>query len=113
MSFEDLKVWKKSCELVIQLYTLLKNSKEFWIKEQILKAALSVSSNIAEGSARTSKKEKNQFYGFAKSSLVEVDCLSEISFNQNYFPKEDYRELLNLINTTAYLLMKFISAVKT
>lgn len=115
-SFRKLVVWQNAKKLVALVYELTKKfprEEMFGLTSQLRRAVVSVAANIAEGSARIGKKEKVQFYNFSKSSSNEVDCLSEISFDQNYFSEEDYEKLLNLINTTAYLLMKFISAAKT
>ncbi len=114
--FRKLIVWQNAKKLVALVYQITKKfprEEMFGLTSQLRRAAVSVAANIAEGSARTGKKKKVQFYNFSKSSLSEVDCLSEISFDQNYFSEEDCGRLLNLINTTAYLLMKFISAAKT
>ncbi|MFH1375536.1 MAG: four helix bundle protein [Patescibacteria group bacterium] len=114
-SFRKLVVWQNAKKLIALIYKLTKKfprEEMFGLTSQLRRAAVSVAANIAEGSARIGKKEKRQFYIFAKSSLVEVDCFSELSFDQSYLTKEDYKELLNLINTTAYLLVKLISAIK-
>lgn len=112
-SFRKLVVWQNAKKLVALVYKLSKKfprEEMFGLTSQLRRAAVSVAANIAEGSARAGKKEKIQFYTFSKSSLTEVDCLSELAFDQNYFAKQEYKELLDLVNTTAYLLMKFISA---
>lgn len=56
-SFEDLEVWKKSCRLTIALYGTLKNCRDYGLKDQMLRAAVSIASNIAEGSERNSHTE--------------------------------------------------------
>jgi four helix bundle protein len=48
-SFENLNVWKKAYHLVIQIYSSLSGTKEYFIKDQMLRSALSIPSNIAEG----------------------------------------------------------------
>ena len=114
-SFRKLVVWQNAKKLIALIYKLTKKfprDEMFGLTSQLRRAAVSVAANIAEGSARAGKKEKVQFYTFAKSSLAEVDCLSELSFDQNYFSEQEYKELSDLINTTAYLLMKFILAAK-
>ncbi|MFH0833912.1 MAG: four helix bundle protein [Patescibacteria group bacterium] len=114
-SFRKLVVWQNAKKLVGLIYKLTKKfprEEIFGLTSQIRRAAVSVAANIAEGSARANKKEKIQFYLIAKSSLVEVDCLAELSFEQNYFSESDYKQLLDLINTTAYLSVKFISAAQ-
>lgn len=74
-SFENLEVWKKSKSLVKVIYEITNefpNDEKFGITSQIRRAAISVSSNIAEGSTRWSKKEKARFYEVSYGSLIEL-----------------------------------------
>ena len=52
--FEDLKVWKKSCRLSVRLYKLLRDCRDYGMKDQMLRSSVSIASNIAEGSERKS-----------------------------------------------------------
>lgn len=73
-SFTDLNVWKEGHKLVLQVYKLTKEfPKEelFGLTNQIRRAAVSITSNIAEGFSRHSYKEKLQFYSTALGSLTE------------------------------------------
>jgi hypothetical protein len=56
-SFENLEVWKKTYGLVIRIYASLSGTKEYFIKDQVLRSALSIPGNIAEGAERNSKQE--------------------------------------------------------
>ena len=49
-SFEDLEVWKRACNLAVFVYECLKDSRDFGLKDQMQRAAVSVASNIAETS---------------------------------------------------------------
>ncbi len=49
-SFEDLEVWKKSCRLSVRLYKLLRDCRDYGMKDQMLRSSISIPSNIAEGS---------------------------------------------------------------
>ena len=53
-SFENLEVWKKTYGLVIRIYASLSGTKEYFIKDQVLRSALSIPGNIAEGTERNS-----------------------------------------------------------
>ena len=70
-NFENLDVWKKSCRLTVNLHELLKETNSFWIKDQILRSALSIPSNIAEGCDRNSTAEFRRFVNIAKGSAAE------------------------------------------
>jgi len=59
-NFEDLPVWKEAKDLAVQIYKITKEEKfkrDYGLSEQIRRAAVSVSSNIAEGFERSSRKE--------------------------------------------------------
>jgi four helix bundle protein len=60
-SFEDLEVWKRACKLAVEVYRVLKDCKDFGLKDQMNRAAVSIPSNIAEGTERNSVKEFAQF----------------------------------------------------
>ena len=51
-SFEDLEVWKKSCRLSVRIYRLLRDCRDYGLRDQMLRSAISIPSNIAEGSER-------------------------------------------------------------
>ena len=73
---KKLDVWKKSMELVRQIYELTKSypqSENYVLINQMRRAAISVSANISEGAARNTKKEFIQFLHMAQGSLSELD----------------------------------------
>ena len=55
-SFEELDVWKRACKLAVDVYVVLKDCREFGLRDQMNRAAVSVPSNIAKGDARSSDK---------------------------------------------------------
>lgn len=65
-SFEELDVWKRACKLVVDVYVVLKDCREFGLRDQMNRAAVSIPSNIAEGAERDSKKEFMHFLNIAK-----------------------------------------------
>jgi four helix bundle protein len=71
-SFEDLQVWKRSCRLSVDLIKILKGNKDFYLKNQMLDAVISIPSNIAEGSERGTKPEFKRFLRIAKGSAAEL-----------------------------------------
>ena len=71
-SFEDLEIWKRSCRLSVDLYTILRNCKDRALKDQMTRAAVSIPSNIAEGYERRTGKEYAQFLSVAKGSAGEL-----------------------------------------
>lgn len=71
-SFEDLEVWKLACRISVQLYRDLRDCRDFGLKDQMTRAAVSIASNIAEGSERNSKPDFNRFLNIAKGSAAEL-----------------------------------------
>ena len=76
MNHKDLDVWKKSMDLVVEVYdwtTLFPNEEKYGLISQMRRAVVSIPSNIAEGSARKSDKELLQFINIAIGSLAELE----------------------------------------
>jgi four helix bundle protein len=71
-SFEDLDVWKRACRLAVDLYRLIGDCKDYALKDQMCRAAISIASNIAEGAERGSKADFVRFLNIAKGSAAEL-----------------------------------------
>ena len=74
-NFEKLKIWQKAMDIAVEVYkisSLLPNDEKFNLIHQINKCAVSIPSNIAEGSARNYNKEFIQFLGIANGSTFEL-----------------------------------------
>jgi four helix bundle protein len=74
-SFEKLNVWQEARQLIKDIYILTRNfpdEKRYGMTNQVRRAAMSISSNIAEGGSRATKKDKAYFYNVAYGSLMEV-----------------------------------------
>ena len=70
--FEDIESWKEARKLVVDVYAIFVNCKDFGFKDQVQRAAISVMSNIAEGFDRASNKEFIQFLVIARGAVSEV-----------------------------------------
>ena len=91
--FERLEVWKKAIELYAEISLLsqaIHQKHQFSLGEQIRKAALSVSTNIAEGTGREGEKESKHFFNIAKGSVYEVVSLLCVMRKRNYLAEEKY-----------------------
>ena len=88
MAFENLKVWKKSARLSGDIYKELKSLKDFGFKDQITRSGLSIPSNIAEGTERTSDKETLNFLSYAKGSCGELRTQIYIGMDIGYISKD-------------------------
>ena len=99
-SFEKLEVWKNARELAKAIYILsakCSHTEKYGLASQIQRAAVSVSSNIAEGSGRNSPKEKIRFIEIAYGSLMETLSQLFIAKDLDYISDSDIAEIRPLI----------------
>lgn len=116
LNHKKLDVWKLSLELTTKIYELTKlfpASEMYGLISQLRRAAVSITSNIAEGAARSSKKERNRFYEMSRSSLVEVDTQLLIALKLNYVSEEDIHRLDEHVNHLFAKLSNLISKGRT
>lgn len=108
-TFEDVIAWQKGKELYIGLYSDLKNTKDYSFKDQLLRAALSITNNIAEGFDRGSSKELKQFLIIARGSAAEVRSMLQI--NVGLINEDKTLEYKTLVKDISRLLTGFIRAL--
>ena len=114
--FKQLEVWKLSMRLTSRIYDVTEefpNSQKNVLAPQMQRSALSIPSNIAEGSARAGKKEFIQFLYIAKASLAELETQVILAYARKYIVKQDYLELLPLMDSLNKMLRKLIESQKT
>jgi four helix bundle protein len=115
-SFTDLRAWQESHYLVLLTYKeTRKFPKEelFSLTQQMQRAAVSITSNIAEGFGRHSYKERIQFYYLAQGSLTELKNQMMISRDIGYISKEKYIELMNQADEAHRILQALITKSKS
>jgi four helix bundle protein len=94
-AFEDLKVWQDSRVFVKSIYEITANEKfnrDYSLKDQIQRAAVSIMNNIAEGFERDSNKEFVTFLKYAKGSAGEVRSMLYIILDLNYITGDDFKK---------------------
>lgn len=95
-SFEKLDVWQKSKDFSVIIYKITKNfpsEEKFGISNQLRRASVSVASNIAEGSSRSSFKEQARFSEIAYGSLIEVLNQIIISYELGFIEQPEYDDV--------------------
>ena len=105
--YKNLDAYKESKALVILVYALLKKfprEEQYALCDQLRRAVISVPSNIAEGSGRTSSKDQAHFFEMAFGSLMEVNCQIDIAHDLGYITKEDVERVEQHVKTIAALL---------
>ncbi len=105
--FEDLVAWQKARSLVAEIYKATRSGqfqKDFGLKDQIRRAAVSISSNIAEGFDRNRLTEFHQFLSIAKGSCAEVRSQSYVALDVGYLPQADFDRLLHQANEVSSII---------
>lgn len=110
-NFEKLDVWQRANELADLVYRVTRNfpdDERFGLTNQMRRAAVSVSSNIAEGSARSSRSDNARFLEIATGSLFEVVAQSFISRRQGFLSDPDF----TMLYTSADELGRMLSGLR-
>ncbi|MBX4187000.1 MAG: four helix bundle protein [Candidatus Doudnabacteria bacterium] len=108
-TFKDLIVWKKAKDLAVVVYRLTEDfpkSEQYGLTNQMRRAAISISSNIAESYHRFHDKEKRQFLSIAFGSGSELE--SQIAVAKELFPKINYEKAEGLLEEVMKILYKFL-----
>ncbi|HEY5704717.1 MAG TPA: four helix bundle protein [Terrimicrobiaceae bacterium] len=111
-NFEKLDVWRKSVDFAHLVYRLTQDfptEERFGITNQMRRASVSISSNIAEGSSRSSRVEYSRFVELAAGSLFEVVSQAHIALRQAYLNDESFR----LLHSSAEELSRMLSGLKS
>ena len=106
-SYRKLNVYQWSMSLVKEVYALLKlypQHEQYAICDQMRRSAVSVPSNIAEGTSKTSPKEQFHFLEIAYGSLMELMCQIEISLDLSYISDEQFASLEEKVFTIYKML---------
>jgi four helix bundle protein len=94
--FEDLLVWQKGMKIVKQVYLVTRSGelgRDFALRDQLRRAAISIPANIAEGFERVSRKEYLNFLNFAKGSTGEVRSLLNVALELGYLEPSQHDAL--------------------
>ena len=114
--FEDLHVWQEARGLVNEVYKVTKQGpfrRDFSLRDQITRAAVSSMSNIAEGFERGSRKEFIQFLNVAKGSTGEVRSQLYVALDQEYVDQKRFEKLRDVALAVSRRLAKFIRYLET
>ena len=103
-SFEDLEVWQRACRLAVEVFRGFGSCREFTLKDQVQRAALSVPSNIAEGSERGSLKDFAHFLNISKGSCGELRTQLYIARKLNLLTKASFDHLVAESNELSAML---------
>lgn len=114
-SFEDLRVWQGGIDLVKKVYLVTDEGalkRDFGLRDQLRRAAVSIPTNIAEGFERASRKEYLLFLNIAKGSAGEVRSLLRVALEVGYIDKSRHDQLREIVSTLSRSLPKQIKSLK-
>lgn len=106
--FEDILSWQKSKVFVIEIYKQFNQCHDFSFKDQILRAAVSIMNNIAEGYEKMSNKDFKSFLYISKGSCGEVRSMLYLALELNYISKNSFDFLYNQSEEISKMLSGFI-----
>jgi four helix bundle protein len=112
---EDIVVWQNAVKLCDAIYDVTdKNlfAKDYSLKDQIRRSAISIPSNIAEGFERESNRQFVYFLLIAKGSAGELKTQLHISRNRGYISEEEFQKLHDAVSEISKQLGKFISYLR-
>lgn len=112
MKFEDMEIWKRSARLSAELYKLFADCRDYGFRDQITRSGLSVPSNIAEGSERSSKKDFVRFLQYAKGSCGELRTQIYIGIDIGYIEKSQGKSWINETRELSAMLVSFTNSIK-
>ena len=113
--FEGLEIWKEARRLTCEIYDLSKTpmfSKDFGLRNQMQRAAVSIMSNIAEGFERGGNQEFGQFLYVAKGSCGEVRSQLYVAVDQGYVSAKESEELMNSLKRLSSMIGSLINYLK-
>ena len=116
-SFEDIIAWQKARELNNVIYTLTNSNQlfnsDYGLRDQMRRASISITSNIAEGFERETTKEFIRFLYIAKASAGEFRSQLYLAFDLSYISNEEFKNITIQINEISKLLSGFIKYLKS
>jgi len=113
--FEDLVAWQKARELARQIYSLTRTgsfSKDFGLKDQIQRSAVSIMSNLAEGFERGGRAEFHQFLVIAKASCAELKSQLYVALDAGYMKQQEFETIYSSADEVARIIGGLRAAVQ-
>ena len=112
LRFEDILVWQKAQDLAVEIYKIFDKIKDYSFKDQIFRAAVSISNNIAEGFDRSSNAEFQRFLYISLASCSEVKSMLYLSEKLNYITNSQSKILLEQTTEVHKMTQGLITYIK-
>ena len=114
-NFKKLKIWIESMNLVSESYEITRGFPKFetyGLISQMNRCAVSIPSNISEGTSKSSNKHFNNYLEHSLGSAFEWETQLNVAFNENYISEEKFKELENKIKQIQKMISSFKSGLK-
>ncbi len=111
-NFKELKIWQKGFDVAVNSYKLVDTfpkTEKYSLSQQITRAAVSIPSNIAEGSSRASEKDYNRFLEFSLGSSFELETQYLIAKAVNFGNQQLIAEGLQMLDEEQKMVMSFMN----
>lgn len=110
--FEDIIAWQKAQDLAVLIYSSFREINDYGFKDQICRAVVSISNNIAEGFDRNTDADFSRFLYIAISSCSETKSMIYLAFRLGYIEEDKKEELLIKSNEVSMIIRGFIKSLK-
>jgi four helix bundle protein len=112
-SFENLEVWQRASRLAVQIYEALADSRDYGLKDQMTRAAVSIASNIAEGSERNSAADFIRFLRIAKGSSAELRTQIYIACRIKTIPDQLQKDFSSELKAISSMIQGLINTLRS
>ena len=110
-SFEKLDVWKRSCRLAVEVSRAVSDCRQYALRDQMQRAAISIPSNIAEGSERDSRQDFIRFLRIAKGSAAELRTQCYIAVRLDLLDKSQTDHFTQECKEISAMLQGLVSSI--
>lgn len=113
--FKNLKIWQRAVDLATQVYEKTNDfpdTEKYGLTSQMRRCTVSISSNIAEGAGRGTKKEFSRFLNIAYSSSYELETQLLISKNLGFIQAIHYQDLIEEIDQLQKMIYSFTKSLE-
>lgn len=114
--FEEIVAWQKARKVTKRIYEVTSDgnfARDFGLRDQIRRAAVSIMANIAEGQGRFSVKEFANFLNIAHGSIAETQSHLYIALDLSYLPQNEFTELYDLLDEVARMTMSLMKHLRS
>ncbi|MCT4631850.1 MAG: four helix bundle protein [Firmicutes bacterium] len=113
--YRKIKVYSLAQDIILECYSIVEmfpNDEKYSLSKQINRAAVSIISNIAEGSGRFSDKDKIHFFNMSYSSMLEMMCQMELAEKLGYVDEKRFKNFESKVKNLSIRLSNFIKSIK-